>query len=145
MNKLDINIFSGNVKCVSLGKLTSEIVDFITDKHPLYTNILSANQDILFWKNRISHTERHKDDFFSDAQYLKCFESIPEILRCPDYISVHPKDNSISFIKDFSQHISVAIRISSAGKLSYRTMYPIMDAQLMNYIDRNRAWPFKKQ
>ena len=74
-----------------------------------------------------------------------CLESIPEILQTPDYISVRTKDNSISFIKDFDQHISVAIRITVDGKLSYRTMYPLMDAQLTNYLDKNMAWQFTKQ
>ncbi len=98
----------------------------------------------MFWKDRIKHTELHKNDFISDIEYYNCFESIPEIIHNPDYLSVNPKDNSISFIKDFSAHVSVAVRVSLDGKLSYRTMYPIMDAQLDNYIRRNRAWKWEK-
>ena len=67
------------------------------------------------------------------------FEDIPDIIHAPDYISIHPKKNSISFIKDYSQHVSVAVRISLDGKLSYRTMYPITDAQLQNYLNIGRA------
>ena len=80
--------------------------------------------------SKTRHTELHKDDFFSDNEFYNCLERIPFIISNPDYISVHKKDNSISFIKDFSAHVSVAIRISSSGSLSYRTMYPITDAQL---------------
>lgn len=65
---------------------------------------------------------------------------IPAIISSPDYLSIHKKDNSISFIKDFSSHVSVAIRISSSGSLSYRTMYPITDAQLNNYINKGTSW-----
>lgn len=69
-----------------------------------------------------------------------CLEQIPSIIANPDYLSVHPKDSSISFIKNFSSHVSVAIRISATGTLSFRIIYPLMDAQLSNYIDNGRAW-----
>lgn len=82
----------------------------------------------------------HKKDFISDNEFYSCLEQIPSIIKNPDYLSVHPKDNSISFIKNYSFHVSVAIRVSSAGALSYRTMYPIMNAQLTNYINKGRAW-----
>ena len=107
------------------------------------SGVLSPDADILFWKDRIKHTELHKADFISDNEFYNCLEQIPSIIACPDYLSVHPKDNSISFIKNFSSHISVAIRVSATGTLSYRTMYPIMDAQLTNYIDKGRAWIWK--
>ena len=144
MKKLDIDIFNERIHCISLGKLTKEVVDFIVEKHPDYKRVLSTEQDILFWKDRVAHTEKHRDDFLPDIQYLTCLEEIPKILKKPDYIGIHPKDSSISFIKDFNQHVAVAIRISATGKLSYRTMYPLMDAQLENYIKRNRAWAFEK-
>ena len=144
MKKLDASLFSDNIHCISLGKLTREVVDFVVEKHPDYKEILSTEQDVLFWEDRVAHTEKHRNDFLSDIQYLTCFEEIPQTLEKPDYISIHPKDNSISFIKDFRQHVAVAIRISVTGKLSYRTMYPLMDAQLENYIKKNRAWVFGK-
>ena len=71
-------------------------------------------------------------------------ESIPNIIEEPDYIGIHPKDNSISFIKDYSSHVIVAVRVSSSGILSYRTMYPLMDAQLTNYIEKGYVWIWKK-
>lgn len=113
-------------------------------KAPHLSGILNSDADILFWKDRIKHTELHKNDFASDNEFYNCLEQIPDIIANPDYLSIHPKDSSISFIKNFSSHVSVAIRISSAGTLSYRTMYPIMDAQLNNYIDRGRAWAWNK-
>ena len=98
----------------------------------------------MFWKDRLRHTELDKDDFFSDNEFYNCLERIPFIISNPDYISVHKKDNSISFIKDFSAHVSVAIRISSSGSLSYRTMYPITDAQLNNYISKGSSWKWSE-
>ncbi len=33
-----------------------------------------------------------------------------------------------------------AIRVTVGGNLSYRTMYPIIDATLTHYIDTSHAW-----
>ena len=142
VSKLNKEIFTKDIKCVSLGKLSSEVAEFILKKRPDLTDIISAKQEIIFWANRVAHTERHKNDFMSDVEYQECFEKIQEIIQKPDYISIHPKDDSISFIKEFSAHISVAVRISGDGKLSYRTIYPLMDAQLSHYIDKGRAWKY---
>lgn len=143
-NILDISVFENGSNCVSLGKIKPEIVAFLTQKVPQLSGQLNADTDILFWKDRLKHTELHKDDFFSDNEFYNCLEQIPSIISNPDYLSVHKKDNSISFIKDFSSHVSVAIRISASGSLSYRTMYPITDAQLSHYIDKGTSWSWNK-
>lgn len=140
---LDPNIFSESLRCVSIGRLSSDMISFIIDKKPELSKVLRADMDILFWADRIEHTELHRDDFILDIEYENCFADIPNIIASPDYISIHPKDSSISFIKNYSDHISVAIRISPNGKMAYRTMYPITDAQLTHYIDRGFAWPYK--
>lgn len=145
VQKLNADIFNTETPFVSIGKLPVNMIDFITQHRPQLKGILSPEKDILFWKDRIAHTERHRKDFFTDYEYEQCFESIPDIIQSPDYISVHPKDNSISFIKDFSAHVSVAVRISADGKMSYRTMYPLMDAQLTHYIDTGFAWKYNKR
>lgn len=140
INSLDISVFENGENCVSLGRIRPEIVSFLIKKAPYLSGQLNSDTDILFWKDRIKHTELHKDDFFSDNEFYNCLEMIPTIISNPDYLSIHKKDNSISFIKDFSSHVSVAIRISSSGSLSYRTMYPITDAQLSNYMDKGSSW-----
>ncbi len=142
VTSLEPNPFSDTIKCVSIGRLSPEMVDFIVSRKPEYENRLSSNKDILFWADRISHTELHKNDFMSDIEFETCFADIPDIVSDPDYISVHPKDNSISFIKDYSGHVSVAIRVSITGNMAYRTMYPITDAQLTHYIDSGFAWKY---
>lgn len=144
VKQLHKDLFDENTSFVSLGRLHQDIIDSIIQHKPELKPLLSPDKEVLFWKDRISHTERHKKDFFSPNEYELCFQQIPQILHDPDYISVHPKDSSISFIKDFSAHVSVAIRISTDGKLSYRTMYPLMDAQLTHYIDTGYAWKYNK-
>lgn len=144
INSLDISAFENGKKFISLGKIRPEIVSFLIEKEPSLSGQLNSETEILFWKDRLRHTELDKDDFFSDNEFYNCLERIPFIISNPDYISVHKKDNSISFIKDFSAHVSVAIRISSSGSLSYRTMYPITDAQLNNYISKGSSWKWNE-
>lgn len=136
------DLFSDTIKCVSIGRLPQTMIDFIVDKRPEYKNKLFTNNDILFWKDRIVHTELHKNDFMSDIEFETCFEDIPDIIANPDYISVHPKDGSISFIRDYLGHVSVAIKISSTGSMAFRTMYPITDAQLAHYMKKGFAWKY---
>lgn len=144
INSLDISAFENGKNFISLGKIRPKIVSFLIEKEPSLSGQLNSETEILFWKDRLRHTELHKDDFFSDNEFYNCLERIPFIISNPDYISVHKKDNSISFIKDFSAHVSVAIRISSSGSLSYRTMYPITDAQLNNYISKGSSWKWSE-
>ena len=144
INSLDISAFENGKNFILLGKIRPEIVSFLIEKEPSLSGQLNSETEILFWKDRLRHTELHKDDFFSDNEFYNCLERIPFIISNPDYISVHKKDNSISFIKDFSAHVSVAIRISSSSSLSYRTMYPITDAQLNNYISKGSSWKWSE-
>ncbi len=138
MDKLDKKIFETN-KYVNIGTIRAEFVDFF-NTHGL-NNTLKYNTPIIFWKDRVAHTDEHKNDFMSDIMYQICFEEIPKIIYCPNYISVHPKEKSVSFIRDYtSSHINVAIRVTVSGALAYRTMYPLLDATLTHYIDKGHAW-----
>ena len=145
VSHLSSDTFSETVKCVSIGRLTQPMVDFIVERRPEYRNVLQADRDILFWSDRVAHTELHRNDFMSDIEFETCFSEIPSIIAKPDYISVHPKDKSVSFIKNYTGHISVAIRISPNGRMVYRTMYPITDAQLTHYMNRDSAWEYTEE
>ena len=140
VSKLNAKFFDSGLSYVSLGHIRPDIVASIIKKYPEFSDVLSSDTDILFWKNRIKHTERHRKDFVSVEEYELCFKQIPDIIRNPEFISIHPNKDSISFICRFTDHISVAVRLSTDGKLSYRTMYPLRESQLNNYIKQGRAW-----
>ena len=143
INKLDVSVFNDENLYVSLGQLSQEMVNFILKKKPEFKDRLVINKDILFWKSRVVHTNNHKKDFVSTEEFIKCVEEIPSIIQYPDYISIHPTDESVSFIKKYSKYISVAIKISINGELVYRTMYPLSDNQLEGYIINHRAWKYE--
>lgn len=140
VSRLDTEIFNGNIKYVSIGNINQDIIESIIGKYPEFTDILLLGKDILFWKDRIKHIERHKKDFVSEEEYELCFERIPNIIKHPEYISVHPNKESISFICKFTDNIAVAVRVSMDGRLAFRTMYPLRETQLQNYIKQGRAW-----
>ena len=115
-------------------------MDSILERFPEFADRLSSGTDILFWRDRIKHTERHRQDFISNEEYELCFEQIPSIIQNPDYVSIHPNKDSISFICRFTDNVSVAVRLSMDGKLAYRTMYPLRESQLKNYIAQGEGW-----
>lgn len=140
--ELDVSLFNETIKVQSIGRFSPKVIEFILSKKPSFTNRISSDNDILFWAARVKHTERHRKDFASDDEFEQCLKEIPLIIQNPDYISIHPTDESISFIKKYTKHVSVAIKISIDGKMVYRTMYPLREEQLNEYIANGRAWKY---
>lgn len=140
--ELDVSLFSKGMKSQSIGRFSPHMLKFILSKKPDFAGRITSDQDILFWAARVKHTERHRKDFTNDKEFEQCMRDIPKIIQNPDYISIHPTDESVSFIKKYTKNISVAIKISTDGKMVYRTMYPLRDSQLNGYIKNNRAWKY---
>jgi len=138
--ELDVSKFSDEIKYQSIGRIRQDIAEFIISKKPEFKERISCDEDILFWKARVKHTERHRGDFSNDKEFEECLKNIPTIIANPDFISIHPKDESVSFIKKYSKNVSVAIKISTGGQMVYRTMYPLRESQLDNYIQNGRCW-----
>lgn len=88
---LSTDLFSDEISYVSIGRIRKDIINSILGKYPEFTDILSPDKEILFWRDRVKHTERHRKDFSSEEEYEFCFERIPWIIRHPDYISIHHK------------------------------------------------------
>lgn len=104
INSLDISAFENGKNFISLGKIRPEIVSFLIEKEPSLSGQLNSETEILFWKDRLRHTELHNDDFFSNNEFYNCLERIPFIISNPDYISVHKKTIVFPSLKIF-QHI----------------------------------------
>lgn len=133
--KLDINIFNDKVKCIEIGKLTSQMIKFL--------NLPIDPCSIMLWDDRLKYMEKHKSDFISEEAYCKHLQEIPNIIENPDYIGLHPKDNSIQFIKRIDELMLVGVRIKNKGSLNIRSSYPISNEQLQKYLDSNTAWKFE--
>lgn len=141
-SKLDKDVLRVN-RFVSVGRLSQEMVDFLVDKDGTLAAWLRAGEEIVFWKDRIQHVELHRDDFFSDSLFEQCLEDIPSIIKSPDYIGMRRDKGSLSFFRILSQTVVVVARITSSGKLSFRTMYTLTSAQLDDYVRRGNAWKYE--
>ncbi len=95
------------------------------------------------WDDRIDHIEKHRINFKNIYDFDDYVDMIPDIVENPDYIGIKDKNKSIQFIKQYNDNILIAVRLTTKGKLSFRTMYPITDGQLDDYIEKNTAWEYK--
>ena len=86
VTKLDDNIFNDNSKSVSIGIINSKLITLVNDLNPNIAQNMIAGTDIIFWKNRIKHIQKHIPDFDSPEQFKQCFENIPSIISNPDFI-----------------------------------------------------------
>lgn len=61
--ELNITDFTDDIKNVSIGKIKQNFVEQILERKPEFQGRISSETDILFWKSRIKHTQRHKKIF----------------------------------------------------------------------------------
>ncbi len=126
-----------------IAELSKEQIEFIKQKQP---NIIDRiqNNSVIMWDDRLEHIQKHRLDFQDIYEFDDYVNQIPEIIKNPDYIGFKDKDNSLQFIKKFTDNILVAVRVTNNGELSFRTMFKITDSQLNNYIRKGTAWKYKK-
>lgn len=95
---------------------------------------LSSIQDrnIYIGSSNIQHMiSSHPND------YQKYGNKISDILNCPDYIGMNPKDNSIEYVKEYkidNEYVKVAVRISNSGKYYARSLYTLNTNRVNNFI-----------
>ena len=105
-------------------------------------DLLNINRNpcnIVMWSERLKYTEKHKFNFQTEEDYIEAIKNIPNIIKFPDYVGLHPTDNSIQYIKQVNRLMLVGVRIRPKGEISYRTAYPITNSQLNDYIKKNRV------
>ena len=85
--------------------------------------------------SQIKHIEKHRKDFISGDDFDEALRKIPDIIANPDFVGRHPSGDSIQFIKKFKSNILVAVRVGSKDTFWVKTMYPIRDNKLQNYIN----------
>lgn len=91
MRKLNLNALKRNKQILKVGTLTQQVIDLL--------DLVEKPKDIKIWYDRLEHCEKHIKDFKSLQSYIRSMESIPEIINNPDYVGLHPKNDSIQYIK----------------------------------------------
>ena len=123
---LDLHMLEAASARIVVGALTDDVIARLgLDLKPC---------DIIMWSNRMAHIRKHIPDFKSEAVFNQCVESIPEIIADPDYVGIHPTKKSIEYIKRIDQLLLVAVRLTPEGELTLRTLFPLREAQLQDYI-----------
>lgn len=133
MEELNIDLLKNN-KVAKIGELTPEVIDIL--------QLNDKPRNITMWADRLEHCKKHKRDFPSEDDYNNTIKNIPQIIQNPDYVGLHPDGNSIQYIKRINQNCIVGITTNS---LCFRTVYPIKESKLENYLETNRIKPIKRE
>lgn len=112
---------------VTIGRVSKRVMDLLALPH--------AERDIILWKDRIRYLEKHRSDFLNDEAFDKHLRAIPEIVNSPDYVGLHPKGDSIQFIKRIDELMLVAVRISNNRNWTFRSAYPISQETFSAYLE----------
>lgn len=67
-------------------------------------------------------------------------ESIPLIIEKPDYVGIHSNNKGIFYIKKLKNNCLVGVTMDS---MLFRSMYPIKESKLNNYIKQGKVFPIK--
>jgi len=93
---------------------------------------VSCDIEVFLGESNINHMKgKHPFD------YLKYGAAIWEIVSCPDYIGLNPKDGSIECVKEYivdGEYVKVAVRTSSSGKHYARSIYILNKQRATNFI-----------
>ncbi|QQP15001.1 hypothetical protein FJQ98_16790 [Lysinibacillus agricola] len=131
-NRLDLfDLDNLDKEVYTIGRITDEIIDLL--------GITINQKDIIIWRDRFAYIDKHKNEFDNEKQYIEHVKAIPDVIRNPEYVGVHPSGKSIEFIKKIDKNLMIAVRINTKGNLVFRTSYPIKDSKLNNYISSGRV------
>ena len=129
-NKLNLAELQNKSKSIKIGELSQSVINTL--------NLDSNPRNIYMWPDRLAHCEKHKPDFKSDEEYYRSMESIPEIIKNPDYVGLHSNNKGIFYIKKLESNCLVGVTMDS---LLFRSMYPIKESKLNNYIEKGKVFP----
>ncbi len=132
IDKLDFKKLSKLEKStpIKIGQLTQDVIDRLS--------LTRTPCDIILWSDRVEYTQKHIKDFESEDDYYKHMSTIPTIVQNPDYVGLHPKDNSIQYVKRIDEIMLAGIRLKDTGSIIFRSSYPITQGKLNNYINSGR-------
>ncbi len=106
----------------TIGQFTPAVIDALSLSIP-------AGTPILLGESNVDHMRRrHPDDF------EKYGGALSAILARPDYVGLHPTDGSIEFVREYSDYVKVAVRVSASGKFYARSLYVLNPGRVANFI-----------
>lgn len=137
--ELDINKLNrSKSKNIKIGELSQEVIDLL--------NLDLKPQNINIWSTRIQeHCEKHKEEYSTPSAYNQAVSFIPTIIENPDYVGLH-KNGNIQYVKKLDDISLVGIQIlKGSGHLLFRTIYPISEVKLNNFLKSGKLIPFRQK
>lgn len=138
MKDLDLlSLGNGASKNYKIGELSTAVINTLgLDLKP---------QNIYVWTPRIQeHCEKHKSEYSSPEAYYRAINSIPEIIRNPDFVGQHSNGN-IQYIKKLDDISLVGVKLVRQNGLLFRTIYPITEDKLEHYLRAQKIKRIKKE
>lgn len=123
---LDVKALKDGFLKVKIGELTQNVIDSLC--------LCRKPCDIVMWEDRYQYIHKHIKDFGGVERFEFIVSNIPTIIQSPDYIGVHPTEHGIEYIKRFGDLVVVAVRIRQEGVLALRSVHPLTEKQLTDYI-----------
>ena len=91
---------------------------------------MSEGAPIFLGDSNLSHMKsEHPNDF------AKYGDKLGDILNYPDFVTLHPHNGSIDYIKFFDpDHVLVAVRVSANHVAYARTLFVMSDEKVAKYM-----------
>ncbi|WP_059047469.1 PBECR3 domain-containing polyvalent protein [Paenibacillus rubinfantis] len=91
---------------------------------------LKPGTPIFIGEENLEHMRKnHPEDYQNYSKH------IADIIKNPHYVSKHPKDGSIQYIKELDSRVLVAVRTTQSGKLFVRTLFSMNPKKWENYVN----------
>ena len=95
-----------------------------------------AGDEIYIGCSNINHMQRrHLSD------YLKYHNKLSIIISEPDYVGINKNDGSLEYVKVFSEHVKITVRVAGDEKLYVRSMYTVLNSRTEYFIKSGRLKP----
>ena len=109
-----------------LGKVSNEIVE--------QWNIPEQrNKNVVIYDEVLEHSkQRHINDFYSEKDYNFVMNSLPDIIKNPDYVFYDKSKNGLEYYKRVNHNVLVAVRVNKGRELKVKSVYPVEDIKIEN-------------
>ena len=109
-----------------VGVITARVIQLLELNIP-------PDTPIFLGETNVAHMEaKHGND------YRRYGERIEEIIAAPTYVGY--KKGSIEYIKELSEYVKIAVRVSSDGTYFVRTIYAMNPDKVENFLIKLKKW-----
>lgn len=111
-----------------------QVIGILDQKYIDMANSDITSGEVQMYPGAIKHIKKNHPDNFE-----KYFQSIPEIIKNPDYVGQNPKEkNSIELVKVIDGEVLVAVKLDPSGYLYFSSMYLLTPSKVPKRLKSGR-------